>query len=94
MSIIGDYDLDVLRSAVGPAFQVTTSRGGHIADVTVRPESVGPSGKCDMVRVIEDDGTYRVIHMTHNQVERGEIHLRGSLTGMLGTVVRELTETF
>lgn len=65
-----------------------------VVDVKVRPEAIGPAGHCDMVRVIEDDGTYRVIHMTHNEVTRGEMRLSGSMTGLLGTVVRELVEGF
>lgn len=64
-----------------------------VVDVKVRPEcAIRPN--VDIVRVIEDDGTYRIIHMTHNEVTRGEVRLSGSLTGMLGTVVRELVEGF
>lgn len=62
-------------------------------EVKVRPECA-LRRDVDMVRVIEDDGTYLVIHMTHNEVIRGELRLSGSMTGLLSTVVREIVEGF
>lgn len=89
--MISIFAVEAVRYAV-PDFYATI-RVGEGIDVTVRPES-RLRDDLDFVRVLEDDGDYRVLHLTHNEVLRGEVRLSGSLTGMLSTVVGEIIEGF
>ena len=73
-------------------FIAIANRWGGV-DVRVRPEYALRTD-VDFVRVTEDDGTYLVIHMTHNEVIRGEARLSNSLTGLLSAMVREIVECF
>lgn len=77
-------------TAALPDFFVTETPRGWV-DIHVHPERA-LRDNLDFVRVVEDDGTFRVISLTHNEILKGEVTLSGSMTGLLLTVVREILE--
>lgn len=81
---------DDLAADLGSDFQVTTTPQGW-TEVRVRPErAIGD--KLDFARIVTADNTYRLIHLTHNEVCRGEATFVGSMLGFLPAVVREFCE--
>lgn len=84
--------IDTLALTLPEAFTVTATPYAGV-DVHVKPE-FALNGRCDMVGVIRDDETIRVVHMTHNRVIRGEVELSGSMIGLLPAVVREIIDAF
>ncbi|SLE16140.1 Uncharacterised protein [Mycobacteroides abscessus subsp. bolletii] len=81
---------DDLAADLGSDFQVTTTPQGW-TEVRVRPErAIGD--KIDFVRIVTDDSTYRLIHLTHNAVCKGVATFSGSMIGLLPAVVREFCE--
>lgn len=86
-------ELTSIVALTRPSYQVVARLGtnAQAIDIKQRPEFGTTS---DMVRVIEDDGEYRIIHMTHNEVIKGEARLSHSLTGFVGTMVQQLVEGF
>ena len=71
-------------------FFVTETPRGWV-DIHVHPERA-LRDKLDFVRVVEDDGTFRVISLTHNEILKGKVTLSGSMAGLLLTVVREILD--
>ncbi|OCB43674.1 hypothetical protein A5721_23915 [Mycobacterium vulneris] len=84
--------IDALAPALPEAFTVTATPYAGV-DVHVKPE-FALNDRCDIVGVMRDDDTIRVVHMTHNRVIRGEVKLSGTMTGLLTTVVLNIIETF
>lgn len=78
-----------LGSEFAVEFAVDTSESW--TDIRVRPERA-LRDDLDFIRVLADDATYRVLHMTHNGALLGEVALSGSSTGMLHMLIRELAE--
>lgn len=72
---------------------VVIHRAGAVIDVRPNP-ATARNKLADMVRIIADDGTYRVAHLTHNEVLCGEARLSGSLTAMVPSVVANMVEAF
>ncbi|MEU9805459.1 hypothetical protein [Mycobacterium sp. NPDC050853] len=79
-----------VSDALGGDYQVTTTARGWI-EVRVRPERA-LSDNLDFARIVTDDGEYRLIHLTHNEVCRGEARFSGSMRGYLPAMVREFCE--
>ena len=84
--------IKILAPALPETFTVTATPYAGV-DVRVKPE-YALNDRCDMVGVIDDDGTLRVVHMTHNRVIRGEVKLSGSMIGLLPAVVLEIIDAF
>lgn len=80
-----------LAANLGNDYQVTTTSQGW-TEIRVRPErAIGD--KTDFARVVIEDCQYRLIHLTHNEVCKGEATFSGSTVGYLPAVVREFCET-
>lgn len=84
--------IDTLTFAVPDTFTVAANTYGGV-DIRVDPKAA-LRADVDFVRVIRDDNVLRVLHMTHNEVLRGEVTLTGSMTGLLAAVVRNIVEAF
>lgn len=82
---------DNLAADFGDDYLVTTTTEGW-TEVRVRPErAIGD--KADFARVVQlDDHHFRLIHLTHNEVYKGEVTFVGSMLGFLPAVVREFCE--
>ena len=80
-----------LADALAPAFHVTTTEQGWIE---VRVSGAWAlSDKLDFVRaVILDDHHVRLIHLTHNEICKGEASFSGSMLAYLPALVREFCE--
>lgn len=75
-------------------YTVTPSpRGINGLDVHNNPlRQINRAAKLDFLRLIEDDGTWQVIHLTHNEVIKGESRFSGSMLGWIPSVVDEFFE--
>ena len=80
-----------LSATLGDSYAVTTTERGWV-EVRVNP-ATALRDKLDFIRIVNDDGTLRVIHLTHNEVLRGEATFNNSLTGFMPTFVREMCES-
>jgi hypothetical protein len=84
--------IDTLAHTIPDTFAVVATPYAGV-DVRVKPE-YALNDRTDIVGVMRDDNTIRVVHMTHNRVIRGEVKLSGTMTGLLPTVVRNIIEAF
>lgn len=80
--------IENLTASIPFTCYATANRWGGV-DIKVHPSNA-LRHHLDFVRVAEDDGTYRVIHFTHNEVIRGEATFSNSLVGLLSTVVNDI----
>lgn len=78
-----------VSNALGGDYQVTAVQGW--IEVRVRPERA-LSDNIDFARIVIEDCQYRLIHLTHNEVCKGEATFVGSMRGYLPAVVREFCE--
>ena len=92
MSLITASITAEIGHAVPQGWTVTASAQAAVT-IAVDP-ATAINAQADRLVVVLDDETYEIHHQNHNGVERGCIKLSGSLTGMVGTVVRELLEGF
>lgn len=80
-----------VSDALGGDYQVTATAPEWI-EVRVRPERA-LSDKIDFARIVIEDCQYRLIHLTHNEVCKGEATFVGSMRGYLPALVREFCES-
>lgn len=83
-----------ITATLGASYKVTVNDRGWI-DIKVNPaNAIGDPTKFDFFRIaIEDEAYYRVIHLTHNEVLRGDMTLTNSMTGLLHAAIRELCDS-
>lgn len=87
-----DITADV-AAVLGTSYQVTTNKRGWI-DIRVNPaNAIGDPTKFDFLRIAQDDNVYRLIHLSHNEVIKGEANFSNSMTGFLPALVLEFCES-
>jgi hypothetical protein len=68
---------------------VTITGRGWI-DIHNNPaRQIDPTAKLDFLRLVSDDGQWRVIHLTHNETLKGEATLSHSFVGHLHGMVTD-----
>lgn len=72
---------------------VTTTERGWI-ECRVDPQrQLNPNAKLDFVRLVqEDEGYWKLYHLTHNEIVRGEATFSHSLIGSMYAVVHGIFE--
>lgn len=80
---------DLLAAGTQDRYLVAISEWGEI-DVRNNPaRQINPAAKLDFLRLVNDDGQWKLIHLTHNEVIKGEATLSNSFVGALYGMVSD-----
>lgn len=81
-----------LAAELGNTYAVTSTQQGWI-EIRLNPE-VTLRGGLEFVRILVTDvRNYRLVHLTSNEVLKGEITFIGTMCAYLPALVREFCET-
>jgi hypothetical protein len=85
---------ELLQAGNDATYRVTTNAKGWIEIRNNPARQIDPAAKLDYLRLWqEDDNYWRLVHLTHNGVLKGEATFSNSLVGAMYGVVNTFFET-
>jgi hypothetical protein len=85
---------ELLQAGNEDTYTVTTTANGWIEIRNNPARQLDPTTKLDFLRLVrEDDNYWRVYHLTHNEVLKGEATFSNSFAAVLYSVVADFFAT-